>query len=214
MADAMTFLVPGSGPGLLALHAWWGMTPFFQKFCARLAAEGFTVLAPDLYAGQTATTIPDAEKLRGKLRREVAGQSILQATEKLRSQPGVGPTLGVVGFSLGAYWALWLAEQPDTPLAATVLFYGNRGGEYHHGCPAFQGHFAEYDPYTATSGVKKLEKTLKAAGKTVEFYTYPGTGHWFFEQDRVDAYQAQAAQLAWERMVTFLHVHLPGESGA
>ena len=49
---------------------------------------------------------------------------------------------------------------------------------------------------------------LKDAGRSTSFFTYPGTGHWFFEQDRPDAYDEQSAQLAWERTTAFLHEHL------
>ncbi len=56
--------------------------------------------------------------------------------------------------------------------------------------------------------VRAMEKTLREAGRPVDFYTYPGTGHWFFEPDRPDAYQPQAAQLAWERTLAFLRAQL------
>jgi carboxymethylenebutenolidase len=42
----------------------------------------------------------------------------------------------------------------------------------------------------------------------VTFYTYAGTGHWFFEKDRVDAYNAEAARLAWQRTAEFLQAVL------
>jgi carboxymethylenebutenolidase len=35
-------------------------------------------------------------------------------------------------------------------------------------------------------------------------YTYAGTGHWFCEPDRTDAYNEAAANLAWERTLAFL----------
>ena len=53
-----------------------------------------------------------------------------------------------------------------------------------------------------------LEKSLMSAGRSVKFYTYPGTGHWFFESDRKDAYNAAASDLAWKRSVDFLRTTL------
>jgi len=194
--------------GILVLHAWWGLNAFFRGLCDRLAIEGFIALAPDLFHGAVATTIPEAENLRGKTKRTVVTKDILQAIEQLQAQPAIKDrSIGVIGFSMGAYWSLWLAEEKSQALAATVLFYGTRGGAYSQTRSAFLGHFAETDEYVADSGKKKLEKTLKATGREVAFFTYPGTGHWFFENDR-DTYNAGAADLAWQRTVEFLSAHL------
>src|SRR5438874_2715016 len=98
----------GSGPGVVVLHAWWGLTEPFRQVCDRLAEAGFVALAPDLYRGKTTASI---------------------------------------------------------------------------------------------------EEALQAAGRPVTFYTYPGTKHWFFEENRPE-YDAQAARLAWERTIEFLHQRL------
>ena len=190
--------------GVLVLHAWWGLNPFFHSLCDRLAAEGFAALAPDLYHGTLATTVDEAERLRSKLKGTVAQSEILQAVTALSAEVG-GKPIAVMGFSMGAYYALWLVEQAALPVTATVLFYGTRGGDYAATPSAFLGHFAESDEWVAASGVKKLEKALRAAGKEVDFHTYPGTSHWFFESDRPDAFSPQAADLAWQRTVAFLH---------
>jgi carboxymethylenebutenolidase len=47
---------------------------------------------------------------------------------------------------------------------------------------------------------------LKSAGKEIEFHTYSGTAHWFFENDRPE-YDA-AADLAWQRNLHFLEQQL------
>lgn len=41
----------GKGPGILALHAWWGLNDTVRIFCQRLAAAGFVAFAPDLAKG-------------------------------------------------------------------------------------------------------------------------------------------------------------------
>jgi carboxymethylenebutenolidase len=85
-----------------------------------------------------------------------------------------------------------------------ILFYGTRPGDYSSAQAAYLGHFAESDEFEPASEVKQLEESLRSAGRLVTLHTYPGTGHWFFENDRVDAYNAQAARLAWQRSVEFL----------
>jgi carboxymethylenebutenolidase len=195
--------------GVLVLHAWWGLNNFTRAFCDRLACQGYLALAPDLYHGLVAATIPEARKLRTKLKGETVEGELLQAAARLQSQPGMERRpFGVIGFSLGAHWALWLANQAGLPLAATVVFYGTRGGDYKATRSAFLGHYAESDDFVAASGVKKLHKALAGSGRPVSFHTYPGTTHWFFESDRPDAYQPQAAELAWQRTIQFLQDHL------
>ncbi|MCC6984539.1 MAG: dienelactone hydrolase family protein, partial [Bauldia sp.] len=114
----------GGGPGVLVLHAWWGLTPVFTEICDRLAAAGFVALAPSLFPdGTTAATIPEAEALRDAHDEAmVAGPIASAAVERLRALPQVtGETIGVIGFSLGAYWALLLSQsRPDDVGAAVV----------------------------------------------------------------------------------------------
>jgi carboxymethylenebutenolidase len=189
------------------LHAWWGLNEFSKGFCDRLARAGFTVLAPDLYHGAVATTIAEAKALRGKLKGKVVQQELTEAAGRLQELCG-REEIGLVGFSLGAYWGLWLAQQPASPIHAAVIFYGARQGDYADSPAALQFHLAEQDDYVADSGVKKLRRRLAAAGKEAAFHTYPGTGHWFFESDRPKAFQPEAAELAWERTIAFLRQHL------
>ena len=201
----------GRGRPVLVLHAWWGLNAFIKRFCDRLANEGFVVLAPDLYHGAVASTIEAAQKLGSATdaRFEEVKKEITQAAEQLRAISGANASeIGAVALSLGGYYVLSLASQPSSPLAAIVLFYATGEFDYAPSHAAFQFHWAETDVYEPISNVEKTQKSLAAAGKPVEFYTYTGTTHWFFESDRPDAYDAEAAQLAWDRTVAFLKAHI------
>jgi carboxymethylenebutenolidase len=191
------------GPGVIVLHAWWGLNAFFQRLCDRLAEQGFVVFAPDLYEGKLANTVAEAEALLHDS--EFMSTIALSAVERLRQQPGVrsGP-LGVIGVSLGAAYALQLATAKPEDIAATVLFYGTNDVDFKRSRAAFQGHFAENDPYEPVEGVHALQAAIEAVGLEADFSFYPGTGHWFFEDDRPGAYQAEAASRAWERTLAFL----------
>ncbi len=189
--------------GILAMHAWWGVNDFFRAFCDRLASEGYLALAPDLYQGSTAATIAEAEKLRKGVDRAQAAAIIIKSLKNLQTELK-NTRVGLIGFSMGANWALWLVEDKPTAIAATILFYGTRGGDYSQCKSAFLGHFAELDDYVSASGVKKLEKTLRTEGKDAAFFSYPGTHHWFFENDRPE-FDPAAADLAWKRSIEFLH---------
>jgi carboxymethylenebutenolidase len=141
---------------------------------------------------------------------------ILSAVDFLKKYPAVsGNKLGVLGFSFGGFWALWLAQKKPELFAAVTLFYGTNGGggDFTQSKAAFLGHFAETDPNESLTVVQELEKNLRGANRPATFYIYPGTGHWFFEKDRPDAYNAPSAQLAWERTIAFLHAHLDSQSG-
>ncbi|HEX8682785.1 MAG TPA: dienelactone hydrolase family protein [Ardenticatenaceae bacterium] len=196
----------GEGPGVLVLHAWWGLNDTIKAVCERLAESGFIAFAPDLYHGRVAATIAEAEALGSALDANhlQAEAEIAEAASFLNERTGQAEQgLAVIGFSLGAYYALDLAAHPEQ-IRSVVLFYGTGSGDYSSSRAAYLGHFAELDPYEPQPNVDELEEALRQAGRPVTFHRYPGTGHWFFEPDRVDAYNEAAANLAWERTLAFL----------
>lgn len=197
----------GKGPGVLVLHAWWGLNDALKGFCTRLAESGFVVFAPDLYHGKVARDIPEAEALGSALDAsfQQAKEEISEAARYLSERVGqASRSLAVVGFSLGVYYALDLAAADPELIRSVVIFYGTGDGDYSSSKAAYLGHFAENDEFEPASSVDELEASLKRAGRPVTFYRYPETGHWFFEPDRPQAYDPAAARLAWERTLGFL----------
>jgi carboxymethylenebutenolidase len=197
----------GMGSGILVLHAWWGLNDTIKAFCTRLADSGFMAFAPDLYHGKVAESIDEAETLAKALdaNHRQAMNEITQATRYLRERAGqTGDGLAVIGFSLGAAYALDLSAADPESIQSVVLFYGTSPGDFNSSKAAYLGHFAENDPYEPLSNVDELEAYLRQIGRPVTFYRYPGTGHWFFEPDRPQAYNPAAASLAWDRTLVFL----------
>lgn len=195
----------GTGSAVLVLHAWWGLNDTIKAFCKRLADSGFVAFAPDLYHGKVTDQIAEAETLGSALDRKIdqVRADLAEAVTFLRNHAG-SDDLAVIGFSLGAYYALDLSVTAPESIQSVVIFYGTGPGDYSRSKADYLGHFAEVDPFEPESNVSALEESLKSAGRPVTFYQYSGTGHWFFEPDRVQAYNPAAANLAWDRTLAFL----------
>ena len=212
-STALHFAVPstGSGAPVLLLHPWWGLNEDVRGLADRLAGSGFVVAAPDLYRGEIATTIADAERLSSGLDEDFGDAATLAALDVLLAETGSRGPAAAIGLSFGASWALWLpAHRPE--VAATVVYYGTmQGPSLSRSHAPILGHFAESDPYEDEESVAAFEKACRDAGREVELYRYEGTGHWFAEPSR-DAYVPAAADLAFERTVAFLRRHVPAAS--
>ena len=203
--QANAYLADGKGPGVLVLHAWWGLKPFFKQFCDRLAKEGFTVLAPDLYQGRVAGTIDEAKALLDQRDLALMQDTVDAAKDHLRGL--VKGKVGLVGFSMGGGWALEIASTAPEQIGAMVIFYGNGEADYGKITAKVMGHFSDNDEWEPNEYVDMTFDAFKKAGVDATRHTYPGVAHWFVEEDRPE-YDAAAAQLAWDRTVEFLKKNL------
>lgn len=197
------------GPGILVLHAWWGLTDHVRGVCDRLAEAGYVALAPDLFAGRLATDVDDAQRQLGDADANELAHLTRSSLHALRSLPSTtDDPVGVLGFSMGASLALWLAARVPDAIIATAVYYGAQDIDMIDARSAFLGHYAEDDPYIDQDTLVLLESELHLDGLDVEFHRYPGTRHWFAEPDRPEHDEA-AATLAWDRTLTFFRRHLP-----
>lgn len=203
--DAYLASPENGGPGVLVLHAWWGLKPFFKQVCDRLAEQGFVALAPDLRDGQIAATIDEAKALMAKSDGQLIGQIVFTAKDRLREI--TKGKIGALGFSMGAAWALIVASAVPDQVGAAVLFYGNEDVDVTKITAKVMGHFSDNDEWEPNEWVDKKFGEMEAAGVDATRHTYPGVAHWFMESDRPE-YDPAAAQLAWERTVEFLKNNL------
>ncbi len=190
---------------VLVLHAWWGLNDFFKSFSNRLASQGFLALAPDLHDGAVAMTVEEAKELKSKIDDARIKQIVLGATDYLRSEPSVsGHKIGVIGFSMGAAWSLLLSTMKPENVGAVVVFYGSYPIDFSKAQASFLGHYAPDDEWEPLADVRATEEKIRAAGREATFHFYPGTKHWFFEENRPIEYDRDASDLAWKRTLEFL----------
>ncbi len=202
---ALALPAGGKGPGVLVLHAWWGLKPFFKNLCARLAEQGFVALAPDLNKGEIAWTVEDATALMQSRDDQFTGDVVMTAEDFLRAHPAcTSQKIGVVGFSMGADWALITASNAPDQVSAVVLFYGGFEMDFKKIQAKVLGHFSDIDEWVPINDIRSMENGLRAAGVDVTTHLYPGLPHWFVEDDRLE-YNSTAAELAWSRTFDFLH---------
>jgi carboxymethylenebutenolidase len=199
----------GSGPGVLVLHAWWGLTPFFRDVADRLADAGFVALAPDLFVGETADTPEEAQAL---LADADVGRMVTLVESSIGVLRGLPITpdrpVGVVGFSMGSSLGLRAAARQPDDVAAVVAYYGSTDVDFAPVRAGIQLHLAEHDPYESDDGLVEMEAHMRLVGLEPEVHHYPGTHHWFAEEDREAAFHREAAAESWDRTLAFLHRHL------
>ena len=193
-----------NAPGVLVLHAWWGLNPFFEALCDRLASEGFVAFAPDLNSGKIGKTVDEAKQIMSESNSERKQEVAAASVDYLRSLPEIKKEpLSLVGFSMGAAWALELASAFPEDIRKVVLFYGVNGVEFSKIKAEILGHFSDVDEWEPLDGIRAMESDMRAAGLNPTFHIYPNRSHWFFEEDRPE-YDPEAAELAWKRTLDFL----------
>ena len=204
----------GAGPGVLLLHSWWGLTTEVEDAARALAAAGFTVLVPDLFEGDVPADAADAERLLLESDPNVTASLVLSSILTLRANSADPEApVAVVGFSMGASWALWAATRQPSSVRAVVAYYGYQDIDFEELQAPVLGHFAETDALVTEDQLVEMQSHLLLLGKSVEVHRYPGTTHWFAEPAAGDHYDVASAALAWDRTLEFLAEHAGPSAG-
>ncbi len=208
----------GSGPGVLLVQEWWGLSQSLKDVADRLGAAGFVALAPDLYHGELADPehqeMDRAAELMNALPPDRAGRDMSGAVDYLAGHEAVtGDGVGVVGFCMGGMLSLIIAANRGDRIKAAVPFYGFPSGDAEpdwSGLTAVvRGHMAENDDFFGPEAAGALEAKLRAMGKDVQLTVHPGTGHAFMGPHNAlgTLDEALAAQI-WPEVIAFLHEQL------
>lgn len=208
----------GTGPGLLVIQEWWGLSQSLKDVCDRLAAAGFVALAPDLYHGELADPehqeMDKAAELMTALPPDRAGRDMSGAVDFLLSHDAVtGDGVGVVGFCMGGMLSFLIAANRGDAVKAVVPFYGFPSGDGEpdwSGLTAVvRGHMAENDDFFGPDAARALEAKLQGLGKDVTLTVHAGTGHAFMGPHNALGTRDEAlAEQLWPEVTAFLHEQL------
>lgn len=215
---------------VIVVHEVWGLVEQVTGVADRLAAEGYLVLAPDLFAVlglprgeiaelQNAAFNPDQEertRVQPRLRElltplsspELSARSLAQlrsCVDTLLAEPGVNGRVAIVGFCFGGTQCFTLAVH-EPRLRAAVPFYGHAQFTVAElagiRCP-IQAFYGENDARLMNQ-LPEFRRQMQEAGIDFRAEVFPDCGHAFFNETNPFAYNADAATRAWQRTLEFL----------
>lgn len=203
-------------PAVILIHDWWGLNDEIKSHSSRLAAEGFIVLAIDLFNGSTATEPAGARDLERAVVEDpdLALSNIRQAYRFVKDVAGA-PSVAALGFGFGGGWALDAAIAQPADFAAIVTYYGQVNSNQDSLAPVtgqILGLFAENDRAVPADSVRAFERALEALDKEFAVVVYDDARRGFADALMVDAYDANVAARAWERTLEFLRTSLAAGS--
>ena len=195
----------GPFPAVLVIHENRGLNPHIQDVTRRIALEGFVALGVD-FLSPVGGTPDDEDKAREMIRALDRAQTVENAVAAVNYLAGHPATTGKVG-SVGFCWGGAMSNQVavNSPaISATVAYYGRQ--------PAAEQvaqikvpmllHYAGLDQ-RINAGIPDFEAALKSHGVNYEMFMYDGANHAFNNDTNAARYDQKAADLAWNRTVTF-----------
>jgi carboxymethylenebutenolidase len=196
---------------VILIHEWWGLNDNIRQMARRLAGEGYSALAVDLYEGRVASD-PDTARalMQDAMQRGDALIDNLKAARAYLAEHEQAPRIGVVGWCFGGGWALQAGLRLGADLDAVVMYYGRVESdprELSRLAAPLLGLFGGRDRAIPVAGVRAFEQELARLGKTAEVRVYPDADHAFANPSGGN-YDPEAARDAWARTLDFLAKHL------
>jgi len=199
----------GPFPAVVVVHENRGLNPYIEDVARRLAKAGFLALAPDglTSVGGYPGNDEQGRELQSQVDPTKLMNDFLRAVDWLREHDLSTGNVGITGFCYGGGVAN-AAAVAIPELKAAVPFYGRQPDPAD--VPRINAplllHYAELDT-RINEGWPAYEEALKANGKTYEAHIYPGVNHGF-HNDSTPRYDAEAAELAWNRTIEWFRRYL------
>src|SRR3989338_7705961 len=201
----------GVYPAVVMIHEWWGLNDNIKEMARSLAAEGYVVLAVDLFNGKVAKDANEARQLTSAANTNPQSSidNMKAAVQYLKNLNNVDKNkIASMGWCFGGGMSLRLAL--NEKLAATVIYYGNLETDKEKlkviKWPVL-GIFGEKDTSIPVESARKFEKALNELRIDNEIYIYEGVGHAFANPSGAN-YAPEQTKDAWKKTLDFLEKHL------
>lgn len=193
---------------IVVIQEIFGVNSHIRNICDRLAAEGYTAIAPAIFdrtepnfqSGYSPEEVAVARKFIANPDWEAMLRDTQAAIDVAKP---VGP-VGIIGFCLGGSVA-YAAATKLSGLSAAVGYYGGVIARFADDKPKVptQLHFGEKDAGIPLTDVE----TIRSKRPDVEIFVYPGAQHGFGCDER-GSYDKPSSDLAWQRSLAFFAAHL------
>jgi len=158
---------------LFVFHEWWGLNDYIKQEADRLQTElgDVDVYALDLYDGNVATTVPDAQKYMGAMKKERTEAIIKGALDLVGKKVSVAS----IGWCMGGMESLQSALLEGKQAIACVMYYGLPETDLKKlkglNCDVF-GVFGTQDKFINPEVVKTFEENMRKADKKISVHNY------------------------------------------
>ncbi len=215
---------PGSFPGVLVVHEWWGQTEYPRERARMLAKQGYAAFAVDMYGGGVTFKHPrEAREFSGRVMNNLdeARKNFSQALETLRKQENVDPlNTGAIGYCFGGAIVLEMARQ-KMGLKIAVSYHGDLTPLVINKIPPMKTHLlifnGEKDPMVPKETLDHVRRNLKKAEIRYKLINYKEAKHGFTNREATElgkkfnlplAYNEKADKDSWEKTLETLKLIL------
>jgi carboxymethylenebutenolidase len=204
-----------SARGLLLFQEAFGVNAHIRDVAERFAAEGFLVVAPELFHrtapgfdcaySEFAKAMPQLEAIT-----EAGLDADVRAAFAWLEREGVGGNSAAVGYCLGG--RVSFVANSAVPLKAAVSFYGGRIPTVIHRAPRLAAPMLFFwgglDHHIPDEQHQAVIKGVRDANKAFVDVVFSHADHGFFCDARPSYHPSSAAQ-AWSLTLTFLNTYCP-----
>ena len=208
-AEDLAYLaIPTTPPtvGLVLVPDAYGLDDFTKGQADKLAAQGYLVLAVDIYNGKLTTDPGDLANLVANLNADSVMKTIDAGVRFFRESPKFrADHVVVMGWGTGATYVFQTVQDTRTALDGAITFYGPcptsdqvLGKFYAPLCALY----SDRDPNTSHDVVLNFQQRMKAAGNDCECWFIAAGSGW--SEPKSKTYSPGEDREAWKVAVPFL----------